>query len=535
VPIATDEHGAVFPDPTTPLYVATEDADERWTAAMRLAMRISGQSELDVGTRNLAAAFYFSAAPTSDEVPPRERRTGRLREALHAPTYATRRALATAAQLRHRNREGEFLADGRVVPRRFVSNVPPRPPRSPGFTPQEIEEMGLNKMPEPSKLAIELLGGHRTSALRWTVPASPGTDEREDSEKEHPPYAEERRPIHDLAVGRALAGLPTEQREHPTGIAELLGVDHWITKLLAKGGRLDDDAKEIVREAAREARGGDRPHALFLAGGPGSGKTTVLRENLALRPANAVTVDPDDLKSGLPEYVDLLAAEDRYAAVAVHDESGDLAARLAAEARDLELNVVMDGTGDGEPGSGTRRADGREPGGFVKELVRKRDAGYKVGLLYVTLPTHLAVNETILRWQETGRYVPVPVVRKLHAKVSEVFVKDIEPLTWLEHLDIFERKTHIATRSQGALHEFDRARVANFRDKQHELEEARDSRQDSLVEEAPMEPKKEPRAAIFEIPMDFDEYLSRPVPTYVDAKPKTVNEPVEDTPEAPAD
>ena len=73
--------------------------------------------------------------------------------------------------------------------------------------------------------------------------------------------------MHDAIIGTFLAG-PME---------EILGGDHAITRKLRGGGRLSSAEKAQVREAASRARNGDRPQALFMAGGPASGKTSALK------------------------------------------------------------------------------------------------------------------------------------------------------------------------------------------------------------------------------------------------------------------
>jgi predicted ABC-type ATPase len=285
-------------------------------------------------------------------------------------------------RLHVRNREGEFTHKAVPVRPKKLRGLGSAP-RSPGTTLEEIERLGLNAWPSRSPRVEKTLEGHKSTAERFYVVR----------EGRHPQphrvravYARQRHALHDELVGKELA----------VAVESLLGKDDPVTKKLAGGGRLNDEEKAKVRYAAEAQRGGEAPDALFMAGGPASGKSTVLENNPDLMPAHSVHVDPDRIKLGIPEYQELRAAGDHYAATAVHQESGDVAARLAWEADDLGLNAVLDGTGNSDPGE------------FVRELERKRAKGYDVSVLYATTSTDEAVRRAVERADETGRYVPVP-------------------------------------------------------------------------------------------------------------------------------
>jgi predicted ABC-type ATPase len=514
----TDEHGEVILDPLLPPGVVSDEQVARWDKCMDIAMAVTRTPATHPEARNFASVLYRSAIPTEDQKPMPPPR-GRLHEARgHLPDPEELRRLA---QHRRRNRVGRFadefgqprrLPDGTPEPKRLSVRMP-NPARSPGVTQADIDALGLNDWPQVTDIARALMNGKENTVEAYRHDDPTGLFPKG---KQHHPYSEERRIIHDRAVGRALAGLPTRS-EGPTGVAELLGVNHPLVTKLASGGRLTSEEKEVVRSAAQEARGASNPDALFTAGGPASGKTTVLRENRdQLRPANAVTVDADALKEALPEYTAMRSSGDegtrRYAATSVHEESGDLAMRLNHEAMNLGLNIVFDGTGDGDEGE------------FVKHLTRKRNAGYDVRVLYVTAPTEDAVSSAVSRAEEEGRFVPIQRVRELHAAVSRVFNDEISKLDWLEKLDVFERRDHIASGGGGNLHVWNRKKLDNFAEKAGQPPVAPE--QAVLTEADNMyptrsagAPKVPPTEWTVEDPWDYD-YLDRPLPYYAGDAPE---------------
>lgn len=150
-----------------------------------------------------------------------------------------------------------------------------------------------------------------------------------------------------------------------------------------------------------------QPRALFTAGGPGSGKSATL-EQLDV-PEDAVTVNPDLVKAMLPEFKQLSAARDPESGPAVHEESSQLARRIADEARRRGLNVVMDGVGD----SGT--------GKFVGKMRQMHDAGYHVTVAVSSLPLDEAHRRVEARARKSGRSVPADVVDDFYRTVPKRF------------------------------------------------------------------------------------------------------------------
>jgi Zeta toxin len=333
------------------------------------------------------------------------------------------------------------------------SSKPGRPPKLPL---DEIERLGLNAWPEKGEVAQQVLGNAKdTQELHSAGAASPGTGGAV--------YSASRKPVHDRVVGEALS-IPS---------AQLLGEQHPITTKLAGGGTLSDEEKATLKDAAEKARGGGKPVALFMGGGSASGKSSALAQAPDLVPDAAVHIDPDAFKEKLPEYQQMREGGERYAAAGAHEESADLAKRAQDEARQLGLNMLIDGTGDSGAAKRDEQGNITEPGKFAKKLIAANDAGYDVKSLYVTVPTDVAVQRSVARAGETGRFVPVPEVRNQHRNVSANF-PEISALPFVSKMQVFDtsggKPALIATGGGGQVSVHDEALHQAFLDKAHEGE-----------------------------------------------------------------
>jgi predicted ABC-type ATPase len=162
-----------------------------------------------------------------------------------------------------------------------------------------------------------------------------------------------------------------------------------------------------------------------MAGGPASGKTSALRASPELEPDAGVIINPDDIKEALPEYGQMVAGKEKYAASGTHEESSDLGKRLQADAMDLGLNVVVDGTGDSKPGK------------FTGKMEAMDAAGYEVSALYVTIPTDEAVIRATKRAVKSGRWVPEPEIRSQHKNVSNNF-EAVAALPFIKDIKLYD-------------------------------------------------------------------------------------------------
>ena len=164
----------------------------------------------------------------------------------------------------------------------------------------------------------------------------------------------------------------------------------------------------------RRATAVDDPEVTVLGGGPASGKTVAKNNALKQFKNNAAPVDPDEIRSMLPEYKVVINEGSTEAAAITHKEASYLAKRAIREGQRRRLNIVADGTGDGDYDK------------FVKKIGGYRDRGATrlVGN-YVTIETDEAMVRMLGRAKKSGRYVPERVLRETHKGVSEVFPRAI--------------------------------------------------------------------------------------------------------------
>lgn len=167
--------------------------------------------------------------------------------------------------------------------------------------------------------------------------------------------------------------------------------------------------EKIIRDALAGAEPSGHPVATFMGGGPASGKSAML----AVRPAQGVVIDPDEIKAQLPEYAALVKARDPTAAAYVHEESSDIAKEIQRHAIGRSVHFTLDGTGDSSYAK------------MARKVGAAKAAGYQVAARYVTVDTGKALERIIKRAERTGRLVPAAFARETHASVSEVFARAI--------------------------------------------------------------------------------------------------------------
>lgn len=146
------------------------------------------------------------------------------------------------------------------------------------------------------------------------------------------------------------------------------------------------------------------PEALFLAGGPAAGKTTLL--NFLTRPPDAVLVDLDRLREEIPEYAELRDRDPEEAANLTQREAGDIVRQGSALALVRRHNVVLDQVG------------GDDDGQFTSRLRAALHLGYRVRVCYATVSLNEALAREQRRFESEGRRVPAGVLRRKHAQAS---------------------------------------------------------------------------------------------------------------------
>ncbi len=252
----------------------------------------------------------------------------------------------------------------------------------------------LRAVTDISPIALEILEGHLSSQMRWSVIV--------DGVRWYRP---ERAKLHRAIIGDLLTG--TAKRDHP--------------------------------------------RALVLAGGPASGKSSIV-PSLDV-PAKAVRLDPDAIKARLPEYQELQRCGDKQAAYVTHEESSDIARAIRAEVVARRRHLILDTVGDSELGK------------FAGKLIELHDDGFRVDVVYVDV----AVDEAVRRAATRVRVVPEDVVRTLHREVAARF-PEVLALDWLTSVRVFATDDGaarlIAERAaRGSLVVHDAARLELFQQK----------------------------------------------------------------------
>jgi len=189
-----------------------------------------------------------------------------------------------------------------------------------------------------------------------------------------------------------------------------------------------DSPDFLSQIVALEPPSGSAGIALFVAGGPLSGKSSVLawltRDGDSLIPPEPVSVDPYGIREYLPEWQALSAARDPAAATGVRDEVLYLAGRIVTRAVAEGRNLVIDGIGNGGPGV------------FCAEMQRFHGAGYEVRILMVDTPLDVAHERNETRAAETGRFILPSELERLHrASVrSHLEWRDLE---WVARWEVY--------------------------------------------------------------------------------------------------
>ncbi len=172
--------------------------------------------------------------------------------------------------------------------------------------------------------------------------------------------------------------------------------------------------EQILHELYTEADKVPCEGKAILAGGlPGSGKTTVLTEHAGIDLDNYLMINPDKIKEVMaargmvPELAGLSPME---ASDLVHEESSQIARRLARLAYADGKNVIWDITMS-------------SPDSAASRIVDLRAAGYQhVEGIFVDIPVEVSVRRAEARYWEGhedylagkgfgGRYVPPELIR----------------------------------------------------------------------------------------------------------------------------
>lgn len=145
-----------------------------------------------------------------------------------------------------------------------------------------------------------------------------------------------------------------------------------------------------------------QPIAILTGGAPASGKSTFIKKYVDLDPEKVYHVDADEVRAMLPEYKGWNASQ-------THLETSDIVTKLIDTIGEpCEFDLIYDGT--------MNRAD------KYTDLVNKlHRLGYKVFIIYISIPKELSIERSRARYQSSGRYVPKEVIDKVYESGLDAF------------------------------------------------------------------------------------------------------------------
>lgn len=204
---------------------------------------------------------------------------------------------------------------------------------------------------------------------------------------------------------------------------------------------------EMLAGHAEHHGDNDKPKVFFTGGGMASGKGGVVdgdgggvegggRPPHPWKPDDAVDVDPDIIKSKLPEFKEMTELHDPEANLRVYEEAWDISQELSRQVREHHMNAIVDGVGDNSVDEVMAR---------VKAF---QGAGYDTPrAVYVSTPIEVAIQNAQMRMAgaerkgklESIRYIPPDVMADVHRHVAQVFPGVLEK--WPGELELYDTNT----------------------------------------------------------------------------------------------
>lgn len=214
----------------------------------------------------------------------------------------------------------------------------------------------------------------------------------------------------------ATQGKRTWTDQLPHGMAAETWQNHF-DKDPSQGGKPSEERKREVHDpimnkalVPKPAAADEQKVAIMTMGGPGSGKSSMMR---GVDHSKFVTVDPDAVRTQLPEYKAATSGDKIYkgAAAMTHEEASYIAKQTLAKAIENGQHVIVDGTGS--------NADS-----MLAKMKQLKDNGYQVHLAYAHLDNvDEALRRVADRAEKTGRTVPEKLVRSAYSSIPKNFPK----------------------------------------------------------------------------------------------------------------
>lgn len=190
----------------------------------------------------------------------------------------------------------------------------------------------------------------------------------------------------------------------PTFSSARSRLDYNYHTLLVRQRQILQDA--ILERIAADANPvqADAPWIVFSAGPMGVGKGYVLTQLQKLNILDLkqfVKIDPDLIKTELPEMAGYLQFETNSAATKLHRESTQMADILLEDALMKGLSILVDGS----------LRDVQYYSSFFKRL-KEGPVKYRIAILHVTADDHVIRDRAASRAVKSGRVVPPDVLQE---------------------------------------------------------------------------------------------------------------------------
>lgn len=192
------------------------------------------------------------------------------------------------------------------------------------------------------------------------------------------------------------------------GMTDIHGKTKATDLVFKRGGKYIGERRKIHERILNDIVGdvkpipppeGHRPVAVFTAGGPGSGKSSMVKAAHEKFGKDMAQIAADEVKKEIPEYSKELSRGNEDAAILVHEESTDIAAEAIQRCIESGKPFLLDSTFKNVP----------KFQNMIKEL---KDKGYDIHVLYAHCPEDEAVRRAKQRQEDTGRKVDEKVVRE---------------------------------------------------------------------------------------------------------------------------
>ena len=148
-----------------------------------------------------------------------------------------------------------------------------------------------------------------------------------------------------------------------------------------------------------------QPVAVLTGGPPGSGKSTWLKKYAKwISSDNVYHIDADEVRAKLPEYKG-------WNATATQQETKDIVNNFIDEiGKPCEYDLVYDGT--------MNKATSYQP--LIDKL---KGLGYKIFIIYISVPKEVSQKRVLERYRKRGRYVPKVVIDEVYERGLDAFDK----------------------------------------------------------------------------------------------------------------